>query len=256
MANTHSLDLEASSSQYAGIAAASWVGLDFTSSFTLAVWVRPESISGDMTIIGVANRTGSGGGYFIRNTSAANTLDAKYVSSGVDISTTATGQLANATWAHIAFTHNDSTDTDVLYVNGSAVTTETSRTNNPSTNSTHPFRLGATPSPADFFDGLLDDARAWSRALSGAEIADLYANPCTFSDGASLQGKWLLDNDYTDESGNGNTLTASGSPVFSETVAYVCPTTAIKTLNGLAYASVKTKNGLAVASIKNINGLA
>jgi hypothetical protein len=34
------------------------------------------------------------------------------------------------------------------------------------------------------------------------------------------------------------------------------PTTAIKTWNGLAYASVKTVDGLAVASVKNINGLA
>jgi len=37
---------------------------------------------------------------------------------------------------------------------------------------------------------------------------------------------------------------------------YPFPTTAVKSVDGLAYASVKSKNGLAVASIKSFNGLA
>jgi hypothetical protein len=34
------------------------------------------------------------------------------------------------------------------------------------------------------------------------------------------------------------------------------PTTSIKSINGLAYASIKSVNGLAIASVKNFNGLA
>lgn len=37
---------------------------------------------------------------------------------------------------------------------------------------------------------------------------------------------------------------------------YTTPTSAIKTINGLAKASVKTVNGLAIASVKTFNGLA
>jgi len=35
----------------------------------------------------------------------------------------------------------------------------------------------------------------------------------------------------------------------------VAPTTDIKSVNGLAYASLKSKNGLAKASVKSFNGL-
>lgn len=52
---------------------------------------------------------------------------------------------------------------------------------------------------------------------------------------------------FTSASGTAAACMASFAPA---------PTTNIKTINGLDYASVKTVNGLAVASVKTINGLA
>lgn len=67
-------------------------------------------------------------------------------------------------------------------------------------------------------NGLVDEFGVWDRVLTGTEITALY------NSGAGLQ--------------------------------YPFTTTAIKTINGLAYASVKTVNGLATASVKTFNGLA
>jgi hypothetical protein len=65
-------------------------------------------------------------------------------------------------------------------------------------------------------DGQICELGIWNKVLSSQEIADLY------------------------NSGSGQTMISS----------------AIKSFNGLAYASIKSINGLAIASIKNINGLA
>lgn len=71
----------------------------------------------------------------------------------------------------------------------------------------------------NYFDGMIDEVGVWDRALTAEEVSQLYV------DGNGLQYPFT-------------------------------PTTAIKSINGLAYGSVKSKNGLAIASIKNINCLA
>ena len=53
-----------------------------------------------------------------------------------------------------------------------------------------------------------------------SEISNLYSGPDAFANGTSTQGIWLFNGGYTDTSGNNNTLTAQGSPVFSTTVPY------------------------------------
>ncbi len=65
---------------------------------------------------------------------------------------------------------------------------------------------------------IIDEIGFWDRALSGAEITSLY------NGGVGLQ--------------------------------YPFTSSALQTVDGLAYASVKTVDGLVSASIKNINGLA
>ena len=44
MANSHSLDLESSSSQYASITDASQTGLDITGDLTIELWAKFESL--------------------------------------------------------------------------------------------------------------------------------------------------------------------------------------------------------------------
>lgn len=72
-----------------------------------------------------------------------------------------------------------------------------------------------------YMNGQVDDVRIWGRALTAAEVSSLYANPCTFSNGASLASWYLLDNNFTDSQGS-NSLTATNAPTFTQSTAYAC----------------------------------
>ena len=63
----------------------------------------------------------------------------------------------------------------------------------------------------------------WSDIRTASEIADNAGVELTGSEG-NLVGYWKLNNDYTDETSNGNDLTASGSPVFSTNIPWENPT--------------------------------
>jgi len=57
--------------------------------------------------------------------------------------------------------------------------------------------------------------------LSGAEVAELFDDPCTFNNGSNLVSEWLFDDDAFDNNGS-NDLTANNSPTFSTDHAYDC----------------------------------
>jgi hypothetical protein len=71
-----------------------------------------------------------------------------------------------------------------------------------------------------FPDGLMDEVRVWNDVRTAQEISDNYEKEIS-GGSANLQGYWKLNNNYTDETSNGNDLTASGSPVFSTDVPFV-----------------------------------
>jgi len=79
-------------------------------------------------------------------------------------------------WHHIAYSFDDSADVHTLYVNGAPVASGV----NPYTTTydTHPVVLGAEyeNEVMDYYlDGAIDEASLYSRALSAAEIAAIYA---------------------------------------------------------------------------------
>ena len=131
--------------------------------------------------------------------------------------------LSNGTWYHIVFRFTASSDEHSLWVDNSERTA--TGTQSPG-DGTSQFAIGAIsndPKTANAIDGKIDDVRVWSRALSDSEIGDLFNNPCTVSDGSNLEGKWLFDNDGTDESSNSNDLTNNNTATFSTDTAYDCP---------------------------------
>ena len=69
-----------------------------------------------------------------------------------------------------------------------------------------------------YFDGKLNSLRVWSDIRTEAEIDANWKTSTPAGD--NLQGSWYYNDDHNDDSGNGNTLTASGSPVFSTTIPY------------------------------------
>jgi len=77
-------------------------------------------------------------------------------------------------------------------------------------------------------------------ALSDSEISSLYTSPDTFQNGTDLEGYWKFDGGYTDDSGNGNTLTGQNSPVFSSDVAFSSGGTITTSTTTYTYATTST----------------
>jgi hypothetical protein len=80
------------------------------------------------------------------------------------------------TWHHVAYTFNNASSNQVLYVDGAAVASGT--VSGPIVYDTNPFLIGADielRTPKFFFGGLIDEAALFSRTLSAAEIGAIYS---------------------------------------------------------------------------------
>lgn len=229
MANTHSTDLEKSSSQYWSVADGSQSGLDFTGDMTIAMWVKFEALptSGQtFCFIRKYGETGNNRSYMLRYLNAGGTLrfETRISTAGTGASTAVRtldyNSFSAGTWYHIAFVYTASAQTIDIYVNGSSVGQTT--TNGGSIyNGTADFAVGGHPDDGDYFDGLFNDVRSWGRALTSTEIGDLYTDGCTFDNGASVVSQWFVSDDGTDQIGS-NDLTGGNSPTFSTDIAYTC----------------------------------
>lgn len=229
MANTYSTAVALASSQYWDIADASQTGLDITSDLTISVWFNLASnvpTSEEYTLVAKWDDS-SQQAYNLRLRDQAGTDQVRF---SVHDGTTDDSYNQNythpstGTWTHMVVTWDASASTAEFFVNGSSIGSQSgSRTS--IRNSTASFKIGAATNggaATRFFDGKLDDVRIWSRILSSTEIGNLYSDPCNFSNGASLQGEWLFENNGNDESSNANNLTNNNSATFSTDVPYVC----------------------------------
>lgn len=217
-ASTH---LVAASSQTWTIASGSQTGLTITGDMTFSVWFKADSYDSSVNHVFIAKYDGGGhNGYeFFRN----NTTDGFGIllASGASQSNKTKNQtFTNGVWYHAVISYVSSTRVATFYINGSSLGTATLTLD--ATGAATGFYVGSNIGLGDYVDGYMDDLRIWSRALSGAEVSSLYTTPCTFNNGASLQGWWKFDNDATDSSGNSNTLTAVNSPTFSADTAFTC----------------------------------
>lgn len=236
--NSHSTDLERSSSQYWSITDAAQTGLDLTGDFSISAWVKPETLpsavpkaygvvakgsgagTNDTIIMTIRNDDTLAVDVFSNNNIAA-TMWQRYASTP-DVVTDTTN------WVHLVVTFDIDTETLVMYRNGSSITsTKIGGTTLGATlyNNSAPFMIGYDNqfwSANDQFDGLIDDVRIWGRTLTSTEVSDLYTAPCTFSDGSNLVGEWLFDNSGLDETANNNDLTNNNSATFTSTTAYTC----------------------------------
>jgi len=228
MANTHSIDLELSSSQYLSITDANQTGLDRTGDTTIEAWVKFESLPGvgatQMKIASKYNTASDQRGY---------DFNLWYIGAGdfrlnAVYSTDGTYQAANdvfvdfvptvGTWYHLAVVY-DIGNTDVLfYVNGSQQGTTQSTTGGSIYNNNAAFNIGAL-SGTTFFDGKIDDVRVWSDIRTATEIAN-YKDVELNGDETNLVGYWKLNNSLLDETSNDNDLTNNNSAVFSTDVPF------------------------------------
>jgi hypothetical protein len=215
-------DFESSSSQSLSIADASQRGLDFTTAFTIPLWIKFESLPGTNTDMQWVAKWNAGANKRAYRFGVQNVSGSYFMRLGVSSAGTATVEGSYAwtpttgTWYHVAVTWN--AGAYVFYINGVNVASGTTTGVTSLFNSDETFYLGRSGDGA-YYDGLEDEVPVFNRALSATEISALY------NSGAGLAYPW--------------TVSSSN----------------IKSINGLAYSSVKSWNGLAKASIKSINGL-
>jgi parallel beta-helix repeat protein len=87
-----------------------------------------------------------------------------------------TTDLTNTGWHHVAYTMNDDTNEQRLYIDGIQVASGTTTTSIDYSKDTF-TTIGKHPGDKFYFDGLIDDARIYNRALTAQEIADIMDFP-------------------------------------------------------------------------------
>jgi hypothetical protein len=148
--------------------------------FTIATWVKVNSLSdwarifdfgtGTNSYMFLAPQTG-GGGLRFAITNAGN---------GAEQQINASSALAAGVWKHVAVTLSGTTG--ILYVDGVEVARNSNMTLTPaSLGSTTQNYIGKSQFSDPYLNGLVDDFRIYSRALSAAEIAALAGAPANIA---------------------------------------------------------------------------
>ena len=214
--NTYSLDLEASSSQYAD--RADTTSLSITGDLTIEAWVKPESAA-QFSVFSKFKSVGNLKSYEF-SVVPTSTLRLNISANGADeTEVLSTGTVSTGVWTHVAVSYDASAGTCEFYINGVWNSQGTSLPTSINDNASRPT-LGARAEDGNlYFDGLIDEVRVWNDIRIDTEILANYNTELVGSE-SGLVGYWKLNNDYTDETANANDLTASGSPVFSTDVPF------------------------------------
>ncbi len=156
--------------------------LDVTTQFTMSAWVNPAALMAAPPFPGkgaIISKIGGGGGnngyqYGIShdNTKISCQFNAQGEPwPGNQLVATVPGGISLNTWTHIACTYNNANLT--AYVNGAQVGTLAVGAKTV-VNSASNLRISSDDNGNVYFDGLIDEAQVWNRALTAQEILDLY----------------------------------------------------------------------------------
>jgi len=182
---TYSRDFEAGDTEY--LTHADSLDTDISGadqSLSIVAWYKPESSDSYNETIVAKKDISSNHQYELRRADNVGDLPRFIVSGDGSSSTTAIGgtALTAGTWYHIAAVYND---TDLrVYVDGIL---DSNGADNPKTYSggiyagNSPFAIGVnfssgSPLGANSADGLIDDVGIFDRALSAADVLDIYNN--------------------------------------------------------------------------------
>lgn len=230
--NTHSIDLESTSSQYLSITDASQTGLDLNSDFTIEAWFQIESAFADEDQRVIAGKFHSGGQIpYDLNLYKPTGVNPEWVLSigNSDLSATAylrSTRVAYSTgvWYHVAVSYDVSAGTCAFYLDGVANGTASGGYTTMG-NGDGNFHIGKRATTA-YWDGLIDDVRVWNDIRTITEISDNYQTQ-DLSDTTNLVSHWKLNNSLLDETTNNNDLTNNNSAVFSTVVPFAGTSPAI-----------------------------
>jgi chitodextrinase len=145
--------------------------LNLGSTMTLAAWIKPAVSQGGWRTIMQRQPDA----YFLNaSTSAGNNFPGGGATTGGSINTvTGTAAAPVGSWTHVALTY-DGTSLR-LYVNGTLV--KTGGAGGTVQTSTSPLWIGGNSPYGEYFQGVIDEAQVYNRALSVTELQDLMAHP-------------------------------------------------------------------------------
>jgi N,N-dimethylformamidase beta subunit-like, C-terminal/Concanavalin A-like lectin/glucanases superfamily/Galactose oxidase-like, Early set domain/Bacterial Ig domain/Glyoxal oxidase N-terminus len=157
--------------------------LHLTNGMTVEAWVKPAAASTDWAAAVLKERGTTGLAYALYATDGANKPPAGYINrSGTDVEAAGATVLALNAWSHLAVTYDGTTIR--LYVNGTQAGTKAQTGNINS--STAPLRFGGDSVWGEYFNGLIDEVRVYSTALTAAQIATDMNTPVGGGTGAQL----------------------------------------------------------------------
>ncbi len=205
-----SLDLEASSSQYAELTTPAITAQPFT----MACWIIAETLVADMALMQLAD-SAVDNHFHEMDVSAGDLLRAGSAAGGTTNVANSVGAVAAGVWQHCLVTHGPTSGNDrQVSLNGATLATSTT---NRAATSLDRFRLGASAgaTAAQFYDGLIAMAAWWNVQLNQREATALFkgANPGMIRPSA-LRHFWPLWDDGRDLGRGHKTLSLVGSPVF------------------------------------------
>ena len=237
------INLVRASSQYANITEAAAPNLDITSDLTCYAWIKGATFPGVNSVL--AKFSNANTGYILYVDSAAKL---NFTCSGLNTNTTVihTTVMSTGVWYQVVGTYNSTTQKLSAYVNGVEVqvTASGSTTNNAVFFGLGASAQGAGDTAANYFDGGIDEAAVFNRALTATEIASLYDGSHTKrstvgefnKNSTGLVGLWHLNGNSIDDSTNSNNGTDTAityvSGRFGEAASYNGSTSEISINNG------------------------
>lgn len=212
-------------SAYASITDAAQTGLDLSDDFTLEAWIKPDNTAGYSFFLEKGDWATQGGRQYSFGFQDDDlTL---WVGNGTTTSAlqSTLATITQGVWSHVAVSYDRSAGSAKFYVNGVLKQTVTGGVTTINTTSEQ-FTLGARWSGGAVhswsYEGAMRDARVWNDIRTDAEIAD-NMNAELVGNESGLQAVWTLNDVWTDDTANANTLTPTNSPVFFELQNPVVP---------------------------------
>jgi hypothetical protein len=214
--NTYSLDFDGTN-DYLAIGGNS--KLEFTGSFSLSAWVKPD-LNKTQFVIDTSTSGSVGNGYMLRCNSNGTVRFWSYSVNGL-LDSTAT--VSTSSWNHLVAVKDGSSLS--LYINAGTPTTRTDSGFN--TSNTTNLRIGNSSVLGGYFNGLIDEVSMYNYALSGSQVSSIYNSGSPDSLAAfSPTAHWRMgDNDgatgstVTDVSVSAGADATINGATFSTTVA-------------------------------------
>jgi len=193
-------DFELTNSESLSITDVAQTGLDLTGNYSMCAWVKPESQSSYHEIFTKRDTGGGYKGYTLRTVLTTNVLGMVHFDNSASYSAEGSSAVPIAQWTYVCGVYNGSTVK--VYFNG--VENGTANVSTNPTNGNGNFEIGAYVGAPRYFDGWIDEAAVWSRAINTDEITALY------NDGAGLAYPFSTS---TSETASTTTSTATSTEV-------------------------------------------